>query len=87
MSLTINKEKRDKLEVPKKKLAGVEFQGVMCSATESDQNGLLCMYPFIKSGQLSPNFNFENGNVLKLDSTNIDALLAVWSPFRESFFK
>lgn len=87
MNLSLNTDKKAEIDKPKKKLEGVEFEGVMCSATESDQNGLLAMYPFIKSGQLSPNFNFENGTVLKLDSNNIDALLAVWSPFRESFFQ
>lgn len=68
------------------KLIGFNFQGVMCSATESDQNGLLGMYQFIKSGQLSPNFKFENGARLPLNSGNIDALMAAFHPFRSQFF-
>ncbi len=87
MSLSIDPVIEAEITKESRKLAGVEFQGVMCSATESDQNGLLSMYNFIKAGQLSPNFHFENGNVLPLNSGNIDALLAVWSPFRESFFQ
>lgn len=70
-----------------RKLEGVDFEGTMCSATESDQNGLLCMYPFIKAKQMSPNFKFENGSRLRLTDENIDGLLAVWGPFRNSFFE
>ena len=86
MSLSIDPQAEAEITKEARKLAGVEFQGVMCSATESDQNGLLSMYNFIKAGQLSPNFRFENGNTLQLNADNIDGLLAVWSPFRESFF-
>lgn len=70
-----------------KKLAGIEFQGVMCSATESDQNGLLSMRTPIKEGLFEPNFKFENGNRLVLTKDNIDALLTVWAPFRNGFFQ
>lgn len=85
--MKINEAKKAEIVKEQSKLKGVEFQGVMCSAMESDQNGLLSMYPFIKSGQLSPNFSFENGSRLVLNASNIDQLLTVWSPFRNSFFQ
>ena len=67
------------------KLAGVEFEGVMCSATAEDQHGLADIEGIVKSG-MSINFHFENGTKLLLTPDNIDALRAVWFPFRLSFF-
>jgi len=84
--ITVSADKKAEIDAPRLKLQGIEFQGVMCSATESDQNGLLSMYSFIKSGALSPNFRFENGSRLVLTASNIDPLLSVWSEFRNSFF-
>lgn len=68
------------------KLKGFLFEGVMCSATESDQNGLLGLYPFIQSGQIEPKFRFENGTRLVLNVTNIDLLMQAFHPFRNQFF-
>lgn len=73
-------------------LHGVEFQGVMCSATGDDQAGLSSV--FLKhslakmAGKTFPDvhFRFANGNVLTLNAGNIDAMDAVWTPFRLSFF-
>lgn len=73
-------------------LHGVEFQGVMCSATGDDQAGLSAV--FLKhslakmAGKTFPDvhFRFANGNVLTLNAGNIDAMDAVWTPFRLSFF-
>lgn len=73
-------------------LAGVEFQGVMCSATGDDQAGLSAI--FLKhslakmAGKTFPDvhFRFANGSRLTLNADNIDALDAVWTPFRLSFF-
>lgn len=67
------------------KLEGVDFDGVMCSATSEDMWGLASIKDWIRAGQ-STNFEFQNGNVLTLDSSNIDAFEAVWVPFRASFF-
>lgn len=75
-----------------RQLAGIEFQAVMCSATAEDQNGLsalLLKHALAKmTAQQLPDihFRFENGNVLTLNSTNIEAFDAVWTPYRLSFF-
>ncbi len=81
------KEQRKKAQ-----LIGIEFNGVMCSATAEDQNGLsalLLKHALAKmTAQQLPDihFRFENGNVLTLNSNNIEGLDAVWTPFRLSFF-
>lgn len=79
-------------ERKKKQLTGIEFSGVMCSATAEDQNGLdslLLQHTIAKltNAQLPDNyFRFKNGNILLINSENIEALDAVWRPFRMSFF-
>lgn len=67
------------------KLIGVEFEGVMCSATKDDQSGLLAADVYVAMGQ-SVNFEFENGSTLTLTPENQAAFKAVWIPFRASFF-
>lgn len=67
------------------KLTGVEFDGVMCSATAEDMWGLSAVQGWIRAGQ-STDFKFDNGNTLTLTAANIDAFEAVWVPFRASFF-
>ena len=72
------------------KLIGVEFAGVMCSATGEDQAGLAWVSPLIKEGKDIPAFRFANGNTLKITNgsqANVDDFEAVWIPFRESFFE
>ena len=79
-------------ERKKSQLVGIEFQGVMCSATGDDQTGLSAI--FLKhslakmAGKTFPDvhFRFENGSRLTLNAGNIDDLDAVWTPFRMSFF-
>ena len=68
------------------KLAGVEFDGVMCSATAEDQHGLADVEAVVRGG-LNINFHFENGTKLLLTSLNIDGFRSVWFPFRLSFFE
>lgn len=67
------------------KMQGVEFDGVMCSATKEDMWGLNSVEAFVKTGN-PVNFEFDNGNILKLTAKNIDAFYKVWAPFRASFF-
>ena len=68
------------------KLAGVEFGGVMCSATAEDQHGLTDIKQFIvEYGQSIP-FHFENGNVLLLTPDNLTEFQTAWVPFRLQFF-
>lgn len=68
------------------KLEGVEFEGVMCSATKEDFWGLASVKPWIAGGQSVP-FHFDNGSVLLITPENIEAFEAVWPPFRASFFE
>lgn len=67
------------------KLAGVEFEGVMCSATKEDMWGLSSVAPWIAAGN-STAFEFDNGNVLVLTPANYLEFTQVWGAFRASFF-
>ncbi|MBP8135495.1 MAG: hypothetical protein KAY10_04230 [Rhodoferax sp.] len=71
------------------KMTGIEYGGVMCSATMEDQNGLVAvqMAAQMQGASFQPTkFNFENGNSLVLTQQNLAAFAAVWVPFRQSFF-
>lgn len=68
------------------KLIGVEYDGVMCSATAKDQFGLQGVRSYIERGFTPPPFEFENGNKYPINGDNVDAFEAVWLPFRMSFF-
>lgn len=68
------------------KMIGVEFEGVMCSATKDDQDGVLAAFVGINSGLMTQtNVKFENGSRLVLNADNLAAFGAVWVPFRQSF--
>lgn len=67
------------------KLSGIEFEGVMCSATAQDMWGLSAIRDYIADGGTTP-FEFDNGNVLVLTPVNMAAFRATWEPFRASFF-
>jgi hypothetical protein len=75
------------------KLVGTLINGVMCSATRDDQNGLTAVAMGITlaraSGKTFPDtaFQFANGNSLVITDANFDSIYAVWVPFRQSFFK
>lgn len=70
------------------KLDGVEFEGVMYSATREDQNGLTAIFTGISGGLITgTNFQFENGAKLYLDQSNLSAFAQVWTAFRQSFFE
>jgi hypothetical protein len=79
-------EPKPKDEIDKiKKLEGIEFNGVKCSATKEDMWGLSSVESLVRSG--TPiNFNFDSGETLLLTPENIDGFQAVWVPFRMSFF-
>lgn len=68
-----------------KQLQGVDFEGVMCSATKQDFWGLSAAETWIRAGNPTT-WNFENGNKLLLTKDNIDEFKSVWLPFRLSFF-
>lgn len=72
------------------KMVGIEFGGVMCSATRDDQNGLVAViiaFTLQKEKFQPTEFVFVNGNKLTLDAVNLQNFVSVWMPFRQSFFK
>jgi len=74
---------------PDPKLVGIEFEGVMCSATAADQAGLAAVLLAIQlqGAAFQPTrFYFENGNILVISLANFQAFTGVWLPFRQSFF-
>jgi len=71
------------------KVVGVDFNGVMCSATRDDQNGVTAVLiaSQFQGDKFAPtNFYFSNGNSLQLTKDNIAQFASVWLPFRQSFF-
>lgn len=79
-----------KIPQPDPKLVGVLFEGVMCSATRDDQNGLVAVLTAyqLQGANFKPTkFYFENGNTLILTKDNLQAFIAVWMPFRQSFYE
>lgn len=80
----------DPLPPPDPKMVGVAFDGVMCSATRDDQNGLVAVLAAyqLQGANFAPTlFEFANGNKLRLTAQNMQSFIAVWMPFRQSFFK
>jgi hypothetical protein len=76
-------------EAPSPKLIGVDFEGVMCSATKEDQDGLLAVLTAyqIQGNSFQPTrYDFQNGNSLVITKQNIQQFIAVWMTFRQSFF-
>ena len=76
--------------IPDPKMIGVEFEGVMCSATRDDQNGLVAViiaHQLQKTAFQPTLFSFVNGNSLLLTYTNLPKFLSIWMPFRQSFFR
>jgi len=71
------------------KLVGIEFDGIMCSATAQDQNGLAAVFLAIQlqGENFQPTrFEFDNGSTLIVTLANWQQFAAVWLPFRQSFF-
>lgn len=67
------------------KLVGVEFQGVLCSATKEDMWGLASIAPWVAAGN-STAFEFDNGNTLVITPENYREFSEVWGAYRASFF-
>jgi hypothetical protein len=83
-------EPADEAPPPDQKMVGVEFDGVMCSATRDDQNGMVAVIVAftLQKDKFQPTmFTFVNGSKLKLTAQNIQQFLSVWMSFRQSFFK
>lgn len=75
---------------PDPRYVGIDFDGVMCSATRDDQNGLVAVlvaYQLQKAAFSPTLFRFVNGNKLLLTTENLIRFVGVWMPFRQSFFR
>lgn len=75
---------------PDPRVTGVDFGGVMISATAADQAGLLAVLTAIQvqGASFKPTrFVFDNGTSVVISLANWQQLLAVWMPFRQSFFE
>jgi hypothetical protein len=70
------------------KLTGIEFDGVMCSATSADAAGLLQVKAGIEmmGTSFKTKFLFANGTALVITAANFKAFMQAWVPFRQSFF-
>lgn len=83
---------KDKADKEALKTTGILIEGVMCSATKDDQNGLSAVAVGVTlarmSGQVFPatEFSFSNGNTMVITDANFDSIYAQWVPFRQSFF-
>lgn len=80
---------KDPEPAPDLKLIGVDFEGTMCSATMEDQNGLIAVlvaYQIAGSNFAPTRFSFSNNNELVITKDNIQSFMAIWMPFRQSFF-
>jgi hypothetical protein len=87
--MSIIKVDPNKLPKPDPKLVGIEFEGVMCSATKSDQDGLVAVlvaYQLQGANFHPTKFEFANGNSLVITRENIQSFISIWMPFRQSFF-
>lgn len=82
----LKQAKEERVSNSELKLDGVEFEGVMCSATGEDHMGMLAVKNYVKTQDKPTIFLFANGNSLKVTPENIDAFEAVWADFRASFF-
>ena len=80
-----NAASQAKLAQAQEKLTGIEFEGVMCSATKEDSDGLLAALKWLEAGG-ETKFYFKNGNTLQLTQANYLEFQTVWMPFRQSFF-
>jgi len=73
-----------------KKMTGVEFEGILCSATRDDQDGLTAVFLLIQmqgAAFKGTKFEFANGSSLVITLSNYAAFTAVWVAFRQSFFR
>lgn len=71
------------------KMKGILFQGVWCSATKQDQDGLLAVlvaYQMQGANFKPTRYDFANGNSLVINKDNVQQFIATWMPFRQSFF-
>ena len=83
-------EEARRAEEAARKITGIEFEGVLCSATSQDQAGLVAVLLNIQleGAAFQPTeFHFENGSRLVIHLGNWRQFSEAWRPFRQSFFK
>ena len=68
-------------EARRKEIEGVEFDGVLCSATEADMLLLREVKDWARQGH-NIDFEFDNGNVLTIGPNNVDEFEKVWTAFK-----
>lgn len=89
-ALAAAEAERAEADIRARKLIGVEFDGVMCSATSQDQSGLTAVLLLIQMQSVAfkpTRFEFENGARLVISLSNYKAFADTWIPFRQSFFR
>jgi hypothetical protein len=88
MKMSLIKVDASKLSKSDPKLTGIEFDGVMCSATSADAAGLLQVKAGIEmmGTSFKTKFHFANGVTLVLTAANFGSFMQTWVPFRQSFF-
>jgi len=73
-----------------RKIEGVEFEGIKCSATKEDQDGLAAVLLAIQlqGAEFKPTmFHFSNGSKVVISLENYRSFIQTWLPFRQSFFQ
>lgn len=69
-----------------RKMVGIEFEGIMCSATGDDFKGLGVALDWLRVDGNETRWEFDNGNFLVLGPHNVEEFYNVWFPFRMGFF-
>jgi hypothetical protein len=89
-----DQEKAERQNAAREQLknTGIEINGVLCSATRNDQDGLTAVAMGVTlarmAGEVFPPtvFYFENGSSMVITDDNFDSIYSQWVPFRQSFF-
>jgi hypothetical protein len=68
-------------EARRKEIEGVEFEGVLCSATEADMLLLREVKDWARQGH-NIHFEFDNGSVLQIGPSNVEEFDKVWTAFK-----
>ena len=89
---SVSKARQDaiskKMAVKNEKIKGFLFDGIECSVTRKDQDGLTAVFVGINAGFLEESkFIFSNGSELTITKENIAEFAALWTQKRQSFFK
>lgn len=82
-----NKKKGDKLKKSADKLSGFEFDGVNCSVTKADQDGVIAVLVQLSLKIITTTvFEFSNGSKLLINTENVKRFSLEWAKCRQQFF-